>query len=293
MNKTNEAGDTHAGDEIRGRRIKTRTANNAAYKVLSHAKDLLHQVRFRSRTHPPAIVFIVGCQRSGTTMLNDVFKHDLRSKVYGEVSELTNADPIRQLRLNPWDDVLSTIAKSPAPISVVKPLVESQNTSELLSFFPNSCAVWMVRHYRPVAASCVSKWGAANSIRDLRDVVFSDSSNWRSQNLSQQTKDTVAAHFREDMDGHDAAALFWYTRNIHWVEAGYGEDDRVLLCHYDDLVSNGPETLRKIYALAGQPYPGDRIGFRMHDKSTGSKREVELSQPVEDLCAELWSELRT
>lgn len=279
-------------DEIKGQRVRARTLSKAGYRIWATGKDVVHPTLYRRYDGPSRLLFILGCQRSGTTLLNDLFQRDPRSKVYGEVSELTGHDPVRQLRLNRWDEVRETLVRGSAPLSVVKPLVESQNADRLLSFFPDSRAVWMLRHYRAVAASFIAAWGPANSIRDVRDSVFADDDNWRAQHLSQTTKDLLATHYHQDMDGHDAAALFWYARNRLWLEAGLGEDDRLMLCKYADLVSDSHATLRAIYEFLEQPYPGDWVTFGVHGESLGTRPDIRLDPAIEALCAGLWSELQ-
>ena len=91
-------------------------------------------------------VFILGCQRSGTTMLGRCFAADKRVKEYGEFG-LTD-DGIRIISLADIDEVAT---RQHAPIMVVKPLVESQRAVEILDYFPESFGIWMVGHYKDVA----------------------------------------------------------------------------------------------------------------------------------------------
>jgi hypothetical protein len=82
--------------------------------------------------------FIVGCQRSGTTMLNKAFDNDLRSKTYGEFGLAKGFGCGTPTRLLPYDEISQIFSKEKAPFLIVKPLVESQNIVQLLDYFPNS-----------------------------------------------------------------------------------------------------------------------------------------------------------
>lgn len=112
------------------------------------------------------ILFIIGCQRSGTTMMQKVFEKDLKSKVYGEFSRLSYWDP-EKIRLNPMDQLKREFGKVSPPLIVLKPLVETQNIDELLGYFPESKALWMYRNYKDVAASNLINFGQKNGINDF------------------------------------------------------------------------------------------------------------------------------
>lgn len=103
-----------------------------------HRKKIYHSIK--ARNVPQSILFIVGSQRSGTSIVPDVLNRDLNTKCLGEFNTLTSDDPIGKIRLNSLELVREEFSKIKAPFIVVKPLVESQNTPELLSYFHNSTA---------------------------------------------------------------------------------------------------------------------------------------------------------
>lgn len=270
-------------DPIKGKRKRTYSLNNAAYKAWRISKDVYHVGRYVGLKNKK-ILFIVGCQRSGTTLMSDLFEHDMQTKSYGEVSKLTKDDPARQLRLNDWNSVRDILNRDKSPFVVVKPLVESQNLPELLDFFPNSSAVWLYRDYRDVASSFMVAWGKANSIRDLTHIVENTPDNWRTEYVTEETRSIVAQHFSEDMDGHDAAALFWYVRNQIFFDRNLASLDNIMTCHYSEFVLNPTKIMRKIYQFSDVRYPGDWIAFRVHSNSIKKGKEVNISPEIEELC---------
>lgn len=233
------------------------------------------------------IVFILGCQRSGTTMLTKVFEGDLNIRVYNEFSELSSTNTPR-LRLNPYPMVKTQIARRHAGIVVLKPLVESQNIDKLFDFFPNSLALWPVRHFRDVVASNLKKFGPNNGINDLRPIANGEENNWRAERISTKTKMLVNKYFNEDMNPNDAAALFWYVRNIIFFERGLNQSRRTLLIKYQDLVSDPDEKMQEVYGFIGTPYPQKELVRSVHSKSVGKGNSIELSNEIEFLCDELW-----
>ena len=77
------------------------------------------------------MIYIIGVQRSGTSALCHNLSLDSRIKSYGEFSELSiNGD--EKLRLHTLPMLKKQINKNVNPIILMKPLVETQNTNELL-----------------------------------------------------------------------------------------------------------------------------------------------------------------
>lgn len=237
------------------------------------------------------VVFIMGIQRAGTSLMYWVFERDMGVKVYRETSELTSGDALEHVRLNPLPAVKARLARDRAEMIVLKPLVESQRIHEMLAAFPGARVLWQYRHYQDVASSNLKAFGVDNGIKDLRPFVSDDPDNWRSQHSTAETRDTIRRYFREDMNPHDAAALFWWARSRLYFDLNLQGDPNVLLCRYEDLATDPAATMRHIYAFLGRPYPGDHIVRDVHPQSVGKGRVSRLSPAVDALCAELLARL--
>ncbi len=237
------------------------------------------------------VVFIMGIQRAGTSLMYWVFERDMGVKVYRETSELTSGDALEHVRLNPLPAVKARLARDRAEMIVLKPLVESQRIHEMLTAFPGARVLWQYRHYQDVASSNLKAFGVDNGIKDLRPFVSDDTDNWRSQHSTAETRDTIRRFFREDMNPHDAAALFWWARSRLYFDLNLQGDPNVLLCRYEDLATDPAATMRHIYAFLGRPYPGDHIVRDVHPQSVGKGRVSRLSPAVDALCAELLARL--
>ncbi len=253
-------------------------------------KALYHRTR-PGRRREKTILFIVGCQRSGTTLMTRIFENDLNTKVYPEVSKLSSEDADRQLRLNPLPRVKAVLEKDRAPLIILKPLVESQRILELLDYFQASKALWLFRDYRDVAHSHVRKWGGQNSIRDLQAIVEARPDNWRYENLPDRTRRTVLRFFSKNMDPYDAAALYWFVRNSLFFDLRLGTNPRVLLCRYADLALDPARTMAGIYSFLDHEFPDRKIVESVHAESVRKGRRVRLSSPIERLCRELHERL--
>ena len=237
------------------------------------------------------VVFILGIQRAGTSLMYWVFERDLQARIYRETSELTSGDTLEHVRLNPLPAVKARLARDKASLIVLKPLVESQRVHELTAAFPGAKVLWQYRHYQDVASSNLKAFGTDNGLKDLRPFVQNDPDNWRSQHSTAETRDTIRRFYREDMNPYDAAGLFWWARSRLYFDLGLNGDPDVLLCRYEDLATDPAATMRRIYAFLGRPYPGDHIVRDVHPQSVGKGRVSRLSPEVDSLCADLLARL--
>lgn len=223
-------------------------------------------------------------------MMSEVFELDLRAKVYGEFSKLSSEDYLG-IRLNPLSSVEKVVKKQRAPLIVLKPLVESQNLTKLLSFFPGSKALWMYRHYKDVARSNLNKFGESNGIKDLRPIILNEDRNWRSEFVPDTVRHEVAKYFSEDMNPWDAAALFWYVRSSFLFYLNLADNSSVLLSKYEDFVLDPSRNLNWIYEHLRMSRPSLRTTSMVHPNSVGKGSVIRLTKPVEDLCQDLYLRL--
>jgi hypothetical protein len=244
------------------------------------------------KTISKKILFIIGCQRSGTTLMTKIFERDINAKVYGEFSELSSNDRDK-IRLNPLDSVKNKIDKNKLPLIILKPLVETQNSRKLLNYFYNSKALWLFRHYKDVAFSNINIFGIKNGISNLRPIVNREIDNWRSEYVSKPTRATVLKYFSEDMNPYDAACLFWYARNKLLFELGLDTNSDVMLCKYEELVVNPFATMQRVYKFLNHMFPGKKIVIDVHTKSVSKGKNIEISPEVEKVCEEMLQKLNS
>ena len=255
-------------------------------------KAVYQYYKIRKVNDKKTILFILGCQRSGTTLLTEIFERDFdNTKVYSEFSRVSSYDKIDKIRLNPFHLVEAEINKNRASLVVLKPLVESQNALKLLDFFDNAKVLWMYRNYRDVALSNLKHWGIGNGIKNLRAIVEGQPQNWRSENVSAYSKEIVIKHFSEDMNPYDAAALFWFVRNRLFFEFGLAKHRNVMMCKYEDLIDNPINVMNTIYGFVNHIYPSDKIDIRIYSDSKGSGKRVEFTGEIELLCEEMLEKL--
>ncbi len=251
-------------------------------------KDISHKL-FLKHNSEKKIVFILGCQRSGTTILSEVIEKDYRTKVYKETHSKTSSQDPSGLRLDPLPILKKEIYGNNAKTIILKPLVESQYTNRLIGDFPNSKGIWVLRHFKDVASSDLKKFGPKNGTENLRKILKEDT--WRSEQMSKTTLALINKYFKEDMSQNDAAALFWYTRNILFFDQRLENNEAVLICKYEDLVSKPHETMKRLYRHIEYEYPKKEITTRVFSSSIKKGKNVILNPEIELLCNELYTKL--
>jgi len=254
-------------------------------------KPIRRRLARRNEAAEKTVLLILGCQRSGTTLVQNIFQRDVRSKVYGEFSKLSSEDREFRIRLNPLDSVREAIDADRADLIVLKPLVESQNAGKLLDALENAKVLWMYRDYRDTAISNINTFGRDAGVNDLTGRIENRNGDWRAEGLGTELREIVSAHFSPDMDPHDAAALFWFVRNSWFFELGLESNARVMICSYEDLVAAPAATVKKLYDFIGHNFPGEQLLPPIHQESAGRGSGLELSEDIERLCKDLLERL--
>lgn len=271
-----------------GRVIAMKTIITSRSRINNLFKPWFQRVRYHSQQQK--IIFIFGCQRSGTTLLTHVFDQLPYSCVFGEYSPLSSEDPER-LRLNQLDIVKVAIESSPAPLIVCKPLVESQRALEIMEYFEDAQAIWLYRDYRDVASSNLKKFGPDEGARDnIRpvcdpDYAISSSRTWLSENVSTESQNLIEQYYHPEMNPADAATLFWYLRNEHYFSQKLNTHNRVYLFNYDQFVNQSSEMLESLFRQMNIPFTLPSHIYRdIHNESIRKGNTLELSPKVSSLA---------
>lgn len=276
---------------LKSMRKRLKAENITTELILFYMYKLFYQKVFFKKRESKKILFIVGCQRSGTSLMTRLFFRDIRTKVYRESSILSSKD-IYRLRLNPLPEVKSRLARDNAPLIILKPLVESQNILKLLDYFDSSYAVWLFRNYKDVVNSNLKMFGMRNGIKDLMPIANNDHSDWRSEKVSSITRSIIKRFYSEKMSPYDAAALFWLVRNRIFFDLQLLNNPKVLMCRYEDLVKNPIGVINEIYSKINFPLPKNEITKEVHDRSVKKGSEILISKEIENLCIETEKNLK-
>jgi hypothetical protein len=234
-------------------------------------------------------LLVFGCQRSGTTMLQQsLLDRSWRVIILEEHARrlVRSSDPER-LRWDSLDRVSARMMALPFELVVAKPLVESHRVRELLDSFERARGIWMLRHYLGVARSNLRRFGTGNGYRDLRILAESGPADWRGA-ATEEVRERAAALLASGLSPLDAAAVFWWARNRLYVDQELWDDERIRVMRYEIMIEFPEECLEALNEFVGLPLPVSAMRRRIHPAVA---RQGELRPDVERLCAELLAEL--
>ncbi len=258
----------------------------AATRLKLARKYLWQRLRYRAN-QPKTPVFILGCQRSGTTMLGEILDQSPEIWVYPEG---TNA-ALKYGLLRDADTIKGLIAHSHAPTIAFKPIMNSQAADRILELDSRAVAIWIFRHYGDVANSAVRYWGEHQKdvLRWIRDGAW-PKLGWRAERLTPALIARVSELYADDMPAEDAAAVFWYLRNQFYFAQALDSNPRVLLVKYEDLVAQPETSFARIFEAIGcklSPRFLSSIFATSVRKSPFAARDPRIQQ----MCDELFERL--
>lgn len=242
----------------------------------------------RARPDERHLVVIFGCQRSGTTMVQQTFlDRSWRVLILEEHDRLLVGPGPEETTWQDYSTVLGRIRRLPFEVVAAKPLVESASATALMDAGGAVKAVWMLRHYAGVARSNVSRFGVDNPYRDLQPIRSRDALDWRYKGMTEETWETVIALLNRRLTPLDAAALFWWTRNQLYFDQRLWEDDRIRILRYERACNQPDEVIRSLSSHIGLELPRGSIAPRVRAQPFPPETK-ELHPDVERLCRKLW-----
>jgi len=248
----------------------------------------------RARSSERRVVLIFGCQRSGTTMLQQTFLDRSWRVLILEEHDRRLIGPAPGPEETTWQEystVLGRIRRLPFEVVAAKPLVESASATALMDAAGAVKAIWMLRRYPEVAQSNVSRFGPDNPYRDLQPIRARDARDWRYIGVTEETWETVTALSNRRLTPFDAAALFWWTRNQLYFDQRLWQDDRIRILRYERACNQPDEVIRSLSGHIGVALPPGSIASRVRAQPSPAETR-ELDPDVERLCRKLWDSFK-
>lgn len=236
------------------------------------------------------IIFIFGCQRSGTTAtINGLGKLE-NVKIFKEVGDVVHrkSEENVRIRLKSLPKIKEIIQQYPDKKIIIKPLVESQHAVRMLKFFPNSIGLWLYRDYKSVVHSMLEKWNENVGFTLLRYMADNNVKNWRSQLTDKQQRALAKEMLKLGLSPEDAASLFWYFRNQHFYRQKLQYHERISLIHYSSLVSDANYL---DVQLKKMDFEIDVAGDFYHKRSLKKEIKTSLNPIIESMCDGMFNRL--
>lgn len=227
-------------------------------------------------------VFIMGIQRSGTTMLMFAFHLLPDIAVYDESRK---SKAFLNFQLRSMETTEKLIHASPFPVACFKPLADSHLTTQFLQRFPSARCIWALRDYSDMANSFLRKFPHAT--RAIRLVCAGqEGGGWFQEGISEETGNILRNLPWQNFSDYDFACLVWWARNRLFFEQHLDKEKRVLLLRYEKLVMAPEESLKTITNFIGIPFSPQMTRY-IHAQSIARYSHPKISKPVLEICEDL------
>ena len=253
--------------DARGQKAR-RALGKARSKAFLLSKGLRQAVRPAGRAR---VLWVPGVQRSGTNLVMDVLERSWATAVFHERDPRAFQDYV----MRPLSVIRALHRRSRAELFVVKALLESHRTGELLAAFEGARGLWLVRDHRDMVNSHLVSWPG---YREDLDRILDDpaSAGFRGLGMTPETRRVLAEHYDPADSVASHVALFWWLRNRLLFDQALERDPRMLVLSYEALVSEPAETVAALCAHAGLAY-SPRLHAMIHARSIKKRAAPEIS----------------
>ncbi len=269
--------------------------NHWRWKWLTSYKLNKLRTRLHSTLHPssdPRLVFIFGCQRSGTTMLRNFIGFNPAIADHGEGDppyfwQVPVEDP-RYLRVVPDEEIDRLTRAQTSPVVLVKPLHDSQRAAELLRRFPRSKGIWIFRHYHEVILSHLNYYkGRYDPLPYLKDLLDLNTASWKAECLGEEMRGIILKHRAEATTPTAGFALFWLARNSLLFQQ---DQQDLLTVHYADLINHPAASLKLLGRHIAMDLDLRYSEFPQRRERTQALPD-EIPPAIRELCDDMHSRL--
>ena len=248
-------------------------------------------LRYRNYGGEKTPVFVLGCHRSGTTMVLDIVARSPKVHSYHEGDGVVLEK--NYFRLISDDTVRKAIARTPEPIMLFKPLNDSQHADRLLQIHPRAKAIWLYRHYEDVVSSALKKWNDLHRtmIREVSSGHFSNPGREAiGDRVSLENLRIIREFAQRNLSPEDGAALLWYLRNSIYFDLGLQKNPNVLLCKYEDLVLKPTAAFNRLFSFLGLDFSPIYVE-EVHSGSVKKKDVKGINSDIAHLCENMMARL--
>lgn len=238
-----------------------------------------------TRASNPA--FVVGCGRSGTTML----LRQLGESKHVEIWNEDHPDVFEKWRLRDMQCIDAAMRKSWAPVCLFKPILNTHQTRQLLTRFAEGRIVFCFRHVDDVANSSLRKFGENHHLKTMERWLENDFAEFH-QARSVITEEFVRARYSTSLSPASASALVWLFYNRLWFDLQLESEERAALVEYEELVRNPDRYFRNLSNFLGVPFDQAMISGIVQT-SIKKNRTPDISAQIRADCEEVFDRLRS
>lgn len=244
------------------------------------------QQRLHNPTQQSRPVFLVGCGRSGTTMLVDQLARSWEVDRYNEDHPLAFV----KWRLRDLSTIRALVQQSRAKIVVFKPILDTHLASRLLDQFPDAKLIFIFRHYHDVIHSSLRRFGTDNWRNRVRRWIQEDFAEFSAQPPPAQARQRIYTYWQPELSSESAIALYWLFYNSLYYDLELHNNPRVRLVRYESIVSSPhPEFLALCQYLSIKYSPKMIQG--VSSASIAREAQPAMDENIRAECERLWQTL--
>jgi hypothetical protein len=230
--------------------------------------------------------FLVGCGRSGTSMMVQQLGKTWQIEVYNE----NHPAAFERWFLRDDAAIRSLTSQSLAPVVLFKPILETFRSSQFPLAFPGAKLLFAFRHFDDVINSSIRKFGPADRIGHVRDWMSNDFRDYAAAPPPAASREAIRSLWNPDFGPLEGAALFWLFTNRLYFDLGLDRRPDAHLIQYEDYTLHPEENLKAICDFLGIDYAetmlsGIRRNFIQRDPAPS------FDPAVRQACEDLWDRL--
>lgn len=231
-------------------------------------------------------VFLVGCGRSGTSMLVRHLGRSWRMELYNEDHPVA----FQNWRLRELSVIEALLERTNAPIVLLKPILDTHRTQVLISRFPDAKVIFAFRHFDDVINSSLKRFGTSNRINHVNGWVRDDFMEFSSAPPPEKTKELVRSKWTPSLTPQSGAALYWLFQNQLFFDLELYRDERVKLIRYESVVADPVNEFKTLCYFLGLDFE-QRFAEGIFSHSVGRDKPPEIDPRIRTDCEALWLRL--
>ncbi|MFZ0544618.1 MAG: hypothetical protein WAM60_04240 [Candidatus Promineifilaceae bacterium] len=231
--------------------------------------------------------FLIGCGRSGTSMLVLQLGRSWQLDIYNE----NNSAAFENWFLRPLPVIQQLVAASRAPIVLFKPILETYRACLLLEQFPNAKILFTFRHYDDVINSSIKKFGPRDRIDHVNNWINDNFSEFADRLPPMETQHYIRDCWRPGFSPEEGAALYWLFQNRLYFDLGLVENDSAQLISYEAVVSNPVEEMIALCNFLGVNFE-QQMAAGIFDSSIQRSPAPTIAPHLRQECEQMWQRLR-